>query len=551
MNLKIALRHKERRVSNLALALWLLMVAGAVLFVLARRCTVLNRFTDSWWHIAAADEYLRTGVFARDPFFEEAPPFAQFGLMDFLNAWVCRFLGTRPQEVFVPLVALNVAIFLSATFLAAYWPTGSTWTGLLSSAIWLVVFPGSAIISVGFPFPVASALLTFFLVSLVQLHANKARVWPWLWRGVFLGGIFVLHALVGLVGLVLTAGWALFTLRRLVGQNFAPGLWRLALRWACFGAAFVLIAGRWIALHLSLRPILLTFNAHEREGSALDSASLVRLVLTLAIIGVALLLVRSKVRTEAPDSSTPQENHYRTVSLLEALLLYGVMLFLCAVPPLNDLIRKGTSWYMANRVPWLFPIGPALVLAAVAQRALRPAALVLGARLVMALLALGVVLPQARKWVRLNLYLLRSSEYAEHSYAYLNDLRSHFGRLSGKIVLADPSTSYYVRGMLGAYVVTAIPGVASPAVDFAKRDRVARQALLEGPAALGLRNVELVILDQKNGSTRHFTGRTVNEIVSVWTQQQWRVWQDTQHCVVLVPTGMKVEKDSDAANQGA
>ena len=66
-----------------------------------RSHVVVNRYTDSWWHIAVADEYVKTGIFAKDPFIENAQAkFAQFGLMDFSNALICKATGVNSKDVF-------------------------------------------------------------------------------------------------------------------------------------------------------------------------------------------------------------------------------------------------------------------------------------------------------------------------------------------------------------------------------------------------------------------------------------------------------------------
>lgn len=66
----------EKLINGLAGGLFALFVIYCVFFVLTNGNIVRNRFTDSWWRIALADEYSQTGVFAKDPFFADAPPFA-------------------------------------------------------------------------------------------------------------------------------------------------------------------------------------------------------------------------------------------------------------------------------------------------------------------------------------------------------------------------------------------------------------------------------------------------------------------------------------------
>ena len=84
----------ERRVSKQHILIGVI-IAYCSVFVFTHGHTVRNRFTDAWWHIAAADEYIRTGRFAEDPFLKDVPQFAQFGLMDVATATVSRVTNRK------------------------------------------------------------------------------------------------------------------------------------------------------------------------------------------------------------------------------------------------------------------------------------------------------------------------------------------------------------------------------------------------------------------------------------------------------------------------
>ena len=112
------MRRSHSRLERAWVTVFAVVVVYCVFFVLSEANLVRNRFTDSWWHIAVADEYAKTRAFAKDPFLENAPEFAPFGLTDFVNARASRITGHAASELFPVLVALNVGIFMCATFMA-------------------------------------------------------------------------------------------------------------------------------------------------------------------------------------------------------------------------------------------------------------------------------------------------------------------------------------------------------------------------------------------------------------------------------------------------
>lgn len=67
---------------------------------------------DLWWHISAADEFSRTQKFGKDPFYEDAPPFTNFGLIDLINGDIARMLDCQARVVCVATFLLGEIIFL-------------------------------------------------------------------------------------------------------------------------------------------------------------------------------------------------------------------------------------------------------------------------------------------------------------------------------------------------------------------------------------------------------------------------------------------------------
>jgi hypothetical protein len=54
----------------LTLGILILAMGISTFFILSRGHVVINRYTDATWHMVAADEFARTGVFAKDPFIQ-------------------------------------------------------------------------------------------------------------------------------------------------------------------------------------------------------------------------------------------------------------------------------------------------------------------------------------------------------------------------------------------------------------------------------------------------------------------------------------------------
>ncbi len=499
-------------INKISVLLFLVLVICSVGFVLLRSNVVLNRYTDSWWHIAVADEYAKTGVFAKDPFIKDAPAkFAQFGLMDVDNAILCRIIGKTSMQMFSWCVAENVMMFLFCAFAAGYFINGKLWQGLVSAVTWMLLYPGQTIIDLGFPFATAVAMLGFFTVVMivrrdVACNVSTART---IGLGILLGIIFDMHVFVGAVGCVMAVFWYMTCgLRSAVGAEDILSVRRIIWQMILFWGAFLLVAGRWIILQVGLRSMLSETNAHMCDMLPLDVRMM--FVVTGLVIMLLLILITNYKRNR-----------------IYALMLYGILLIIFAVPPVNNFIMEHTSWYMAHRVLWVFPVG--VVFAIVSDYLLSNGwrGGVFWGKIMVLLLAAIILLPSLKTWGMKQLFLARTNEYNHHPFEYLRDLQKY--DLRDKVVLSDPVTSYYLRGMTGAYVCTVIPGEASPALDYAMLDKNVYDMLLSG---LG-NNVDAILIDIKNGTTEHFAGASAKDIIYAYKENSWQVAFRSDDMVLL------------------
>src|SRR5580704_12753478 len=95
---------EEHGFVRLLRTLFLIGVLAFSMLTVAAPTIQLFRFSvmpyrDLWWHISAADEFSRTQEFGRDPFYEYAPPFTNFGLIDLMNGSIARTLGCQARSV--------------------------------------------------------------------------------------------------------------------------------------------------------------------------------------------------------------------------------------------------------------------------------------------------------------------------------------------------------------------------------------------------------------------------------------------------------------------
>ena len=582
----------------------LLLYAGV--FVLCHANIVRNRFTDAWWHIAAAEEYAVSGEFARDPFIPDAPPFAQFGLMEFLNAKLSNTFRCPPMKTFVFLIAGQTACFFIAAFLAGLLLRRRALDGLIVSALTFVQHGHHGVIGVGLPFHAAVAifysLAVWILVSPMVYSGRRPSggKGPWyttrlLVRCAVFGGVagvlFDLHAFTGLLALaVIGLIWiwrgiqcSLFStaygrdnsinsifddsangrgsqgcetflechrmlessnerINSQTGVGRKPGGWLVPP--VVTGGAFIGVSWRWWIHHLLLRAPLSQHNAHEMTTYSVPTEHI------LAIAGAVAMLVAvffPGVRHDTTDlpagrelarrrkSAASKLGPYGDVRLVaRCLVALGILLLFLVVPPVNHLIGHVTSGFMAERVCSFFPLGLTAMIGVTVLLGRDTGRLRKGfVAVCVAGLTAIVFVPGAWHALKLHYYLLGTTDYDVHPFEHLEDVPGR--EFEGRVILSDPRTSYFARGMIGTYAISVPAGHASPTVDYDRRDAIARTALAEGPEALGDYSAATVVVNRKNDVTATFCGRSAQDIIDVWRSCGWQLKSETPDIAVLVP----------------
>lgn len=487
-------------------------------FVLSHPALVMGRYTDAWWHCAAADEYARTGVFAKDPFLAVAPQYAQFGLLEFLTAKWSVFAGLDCRAAFIGVLAMAVVAFMGFAFAAGYRFRRRVLDGCVCGAVCATVLGRDGVIGLGLPFALSVSLFTFFASLMVWNDGPRCGgmgLMGAFLRGLLLGVIFDVHAFTGLAaGLFAVAVLGVQIIRQW-RLDAANGRVREYLQCAVMGSGFIMTAWPWLLLHLRLHGSLTSQNAHAFGGGVPPMT---------AMLGAGILVVLSLAF--ALDSEV------RSMTL--PFGLWGAVLALFCVPAFNVLLASATSSFMSERVPYVFPYGLVAVLGvhAVADKStatksgiLQPRRLIVP-RIVL-VCAAGAVLLFGARMALVHLYLVRTHDYDRHPWGYLESVTSL--HLMGKVVLSDPFTSYYARGYLGSYAVTVPRGHASPALDYRKLDEVAKRALInpaEAPA------VDAVIIDRVH--TPPFAGAPEDVIVRAWKDAGWLEVVRTERVAVMV-----------------
>ena len=509
------IKANSKKVDLVCVAMAAILIVYCFGFTVTHGHIVLNRFSDSWWHIALADQFAATGIFADDPFFENAPPFAQFGLMDYVNGMTCRLFDADPARVFAFLAAVNVALALVAAFLAGHVLRGKPLDGLICAVTWAIAAGRHGIIALAFPFRVSISLL-FLLIASTWRPGGTARVGPWgaVWRGALLGVILDLHAFVGMMGVAIMGATVLWSTWRAMRAEARRILWCAVV----MVSSFILVAWRWVLHLVILRPLLADVNAHRLAGYSVEMESLLFAGAGSVLVCLTAFLQRGDTRTRG-----------RTWPFL---VLCGLSLLLCMPGP-NGWLAGLTSGYMARRMPLLVPVGLACAmgLPAALDGIKRSMSGRCAGVLVLVIVA-AVFIPFGARRALFHRYMWVTREYVQHPYGYLRDTR---GIVAGRTVLSDPDTAYFARGMAGCRAITVRPGQASPAIDYAPRDALARQALSRGPGALGGLSVDGVLIEKRNRATYRFVGREEADMMATWLHAGWRVALDNDNVALLVP----------------
>jgi hypothetical protein len=158
-------------------------------------------YRDLWWHVSAADEFSRTQEFGKDPFYEHAPPFTNFGLVDLMNGSIARVLGCQARAVCAVTFLLGETIFLFVAFWIGWSVGGGCVAGGLSV---LACWTFSRVI---FPYHLALILVYLLYVSMwgpsnasgkLAIRCwRETGLWGATWRGACLGLAFAIHPFVG------------------------------------------------------------------------------------------------------------------------------------------------------------------------------------------------------------------------------------------------------------------------------------------------------------------------------------------------------------------
>ncbi len=463
----------EKRFINWLVIVGLLVLLALVFsYVYMRGHVVLNRYTDTTWHLAAADEYARTGVFGKDPFFVDVPPFAPFGLWDFTNGLLLRWTGRDVESILIFTNASFLVLSLLACFVAGLAASGHLVGGFLALVfIPAITFCGQAtLIRGGWPFAFALSLY-FLLLALSSRLLNSfssARIAGHLqckYRliaysvgvGVLAGIIFDFHAFVGLF-----AGVHLFLAAIPLLVVWWTRRWMLLSLALGAASGFFLVAWPWLWMHLELREILRHTNVHL---CAIDKQPIGIVV----IVGVMVIVfyVYAALRGIL----------VRRFLLLVYLLGIGAAIaVLGLIPFVNRVISEKTSSFMGERIYYFIPGGLLIASLAFARNIFTNNLKRWRVMSYMLLIVYALAcVPTFYREAKVTYYLGTTRDYDVHEYADLKRLQE-FG-LSGKTVLSDPFTSYFARRFLGCYAITVHAGHASPAVEYEVRNQLWRDTL--------------------------------------------------------------------------
>jgi hypothetical protein len=516
-------RSRTRELLDIAgVVVYAALVLYVFAFIFTHPHTVHNRYTDSWWHISVAEEFADTGRFAGDPFLVGAPRYATFGLLDYTCGLISGNTEADAADVYVVLLAVGAAVSLGAAFAAGYVLTRRVWPAVVAGSVFLLLNGPRGLVTLGLPFTIAQSLLFLLLISLWHdRHYREIGVVGATWRGLLLGTVFCLHAFAGLAGLTIVA----CTIAICVARNAISRNWRAAGRNCAAGAvlalAFLLPAWQWIYLHIELRPLLSETNAHMLAGHAVQPYRVVNLALSVVVaLGLFFgLRGRSALR-----------------GAVVGMAVLGFILLVCCLPAVNGFIASNTSWFMARRIPRLFPAGVVFGCAVwmAWDRVGRAGRKTLSAAAGVILLAImcHICAPLAWRIARQHVYLLRTEDYNVHEYEFLR--RRLGAEWRGRIILSDPTTSYFACGLVDTYAVTVPPGHASPAADYAARNATARASLAGGPARLGGHDVAGVVLETRKGDTAAFAGASVEDMIFAWTNSGWQIAVKTDDMILIV-----------------
>jgi hypothetical protein len=302
-------------------------------------------YRDLWWHVSVADEFSRTQEFGRDPFYDHAPPFASFGLIDLMNGSVARILGCQARSVCAVTFLLCEMIFLLVAFWIGWSIGGSSVAGGLSV---LACWTFSKII---FPYDFALILVYLLYVSIWGPNNGSGKLairtwretghWGATWRGACLGLSFAIHPFAGaFAALVIAISVARpYFFRFRDGKRESNSLKILLL----FLVAFI-VAAPWILFQARLLPLLGVHNEHNLIPAVEAWTSKARYAPLLYWVALYAFLVS-------------------TVTMMRrsrewwAYMCLGLVLLATFTPWTFHHIAGLTSIYFPPRLPLFFPYG--------------------------------------------------------------------------------------------------------------------------------------------------------------------------------------------------
>jgi len=487
-------------------------------------------YRDLWWHISAADEFNRTQEFGRDPFYEHAPPFTNFGLIDLMNGTAARVLGCQTRSVCAVTFLLGEMIFLLVAFWIGWSVGGGSVAGGLSV---LACWTFSKII---FPYHLALILVYLLYVSmwgpsnasgkLTIRNWEETGRWGAVWRGACVGLSFAIHPFAGTFAvLVIAISMAIVYCRH--SGNGANG--RNSLKILLLFLITFIVAAPWILFQARLHPFLAVHNEHNLIPAVetwTNKARYIPLFYWVALYAFLIGTVTTMRRSQE----------------WRAYMCIGLALLTTLAPWTFNHIAGLTSIYFPPRLPLFFPYGvvAAMIPVAVAGMWASKRKFFLAAVPILGCTVLLLVYGYRR--VRVETYRLFQSEGGT-PYDYLAPELG--GDWHGRCVLSDPVTSYFARGMIGCYVIAVPAGDASATAPHTVRLQIALDALRNGPVVLdkaGLA-VDAVLLDKKRTylpeyfseypGFKDFMALDYRQVQTTWSLQGWHKKMETANCILL------------------
>jgi len=480
-------------------------------------------YRDLWWHISAADEFSRTGEFGKDPFYEHAPPFTSFGMIDLMNGILARAFGCQTRSVCTVTFLLGETSFLLVAFWIGWSVGGGSVAGCLSVlACWIF----SRMI---FPYHLALILVYLLYVSIwgpsnaqgkLAIHTwRETGLWGATWRGTCLGLSFAIHPFAGAFALlVIVFSMAIIRYSQTRGYLKISLLFLVAL----------IFAAPWILFQSRLRPLLSVYNEHNLIPAIETWTNKSRYVPLLYWIAMYGFLVGTVATIRKS---------------LEwwAYLCLGLVLLATFTPWVFHHLAEVTSIYFPPRLPLFFPYGIVAAMIPLAVTDLWTS----GKRFLAALPVAAVtllMLVYGYQGIRVETYRLLQSEGGT-PYDYL--AREIGADWHGRRVLSDPVTSYFARGMLGCYVIAVPAGDASALAPHRVRTQTALDALRGGPDILNRAGlvVDAVLLDKRRTylpeyyseypGFRDFMALDYGQVELRWQMQGWHKKIETANCILL------------------